>query len=367
MGVVSDTLGALLIGTWTNSALWMVEMALLYQYSYIFGTKDHLLIRGSVIICALSDTLCTVINMVGVYVYAISHWGKTEYLSSQRWHIPAYLILTSITTVIVQSYLAYRYFLLSKVYPVTFVLVLLALAGCAACVAVAVGVIQFPAYHDRHHILAVVIVWFATKAATDVSITVALCFHLLRYRRKTVFDATRSLIVRLMVPAIQTGAVTSAVALAAVSIYHLRYGCLTWFSVKRKLVTFVKNPESNTATSLGQNLGRLYTITFLLNLILRDTLKNKTAGDSAKHCDFAMGGMKKSRSFKRAGTQTEAAQGVVIYNDTVVAVDGDRMTTPRPSYPAKYEVDLGDVESTMSKVSLKGRSHGSQSTLPYSS
>ncbi|KAH8918671.1 hypothetical protein BT69DRAFT_1353730 [Atractiella rhizophila] len=67
MAVVADTVGALLIGTWTNSALWAIEMVLLYQYACIFGTKDNLLIRASIVVCSISDFACTIINMVSVY------------------------------------------------------------------------------------------------------------------------------------------------------------------------------------------------------------------------------------------------------------------------------------------------------------
>jgi hypothetical protein len=94
--------------------------------------------------------------------------------------------------------------------------------------------------------------WLVASAATDVCIAGALIWQFKRL--ETHFASTDSLIHRLIVATIRSGAVTSLIALITFSL-------------------FVANKESNFDVGLSYSLGRAYTLTLLANLNSRSSTR----------------------------------------------------------------------------------------------
>ncbi|KAH8926524.1 hypothetical protein BT69DRAFT_1347955 [Atractiella rhizophila] len=249
MTLVEDTAGTLLIGSWVNTALWAFEMALAYLY-FKKWTSDFVVLQIAVVLVGVSDTLCTIASQIGVYDYTISHWGQDAYLATQHWPIPTYLISTAVTSLIVQTYLCHRYWQLSSNNFVSIVLALLTLVSFGGNIAVCVAVLRYTSYLDRNKIIPQVIVWFCTKAATDISICGALIWYLIQSKRRVISEDRRSLTVQITGHAIETGFVTSLASLAA-------------------FILFVRNNNTNASTAVGQSLGRLYGLCLLFNLLYR--------------------------------------------------------------------------------------------------
>ncbi|KAH8913319.1 hypothetical protein BT69DRAFT_1359214 [Atractiella rhizophila] len=107
----------IVIGTWTNAALWGLEVCMVYLYYSRACSRDGLLMRTAVAICTIVDTACTAVTMscrlfplavsprcfppvllsdqrAGVYGYTVTNWGNEAYLLRQGWHFPAYVLLT---------------------------------------------------------------------------------------------------------------------------------------------------------------------------------------------------------------------------------------------------------------------------------
>ncbi|KAJ6512300.1 hypothetical protein DFH09DRAFT_1197523 [Mycena vulgaris] len=161
-------LGALLVGTWANSA------AYYYRHFKHDNWKLKLLVTSAVAI----DFVSMIANYASVYLYTITHWGGLAYLENQYWPLPLYIFSTSTVASLAQGFLAFRYWRLSIRLELTW--------ECRA--------------------------WFIAEAVADISIALAL---LLEFRKiKPSFKETRSLFNRLVARTIQTGVVGATMALA---------------------------------------------------------------------------------------------------------------------------------------------------------
>ncbi|KAH8928001.1 hypothetical protein BT69DRAFT_1277560 [Atractiella rhizophila] len=220
--------------------------------------------------CSIVDTACTavtlscslrpirppfLINLSGVYGYTVTHWGEGEYLLRQRWEFPAYLLLTATVAIVVQTYFIQRYFRLSQNFILTGVLIILALLALAGAISLSATVARGYEYSERNRsrVKVPAILWVGPKAVCDVAIATTLIVHLLRYRSKHPLQQTRKLISTLCILAIETSTPTALIAVAG-------------------LITYLQNNSSNASVGIAFNLGRAYSITFLMNLVMRQSL-----------------------------------------------------------------------------------------------
>ncbi|KAH8919376.1 hypothetical protein BT69DRAFT_1337336 [Atractiella rhizophila] len=214
-----------------------------------------------------------------VYGYTVTNWGNEEYLLRQGWQFPAYIFLTgqyhvhfkedsltpTLATValVVQSYFIQRYFRMSRNFIITGVLALLALLAVGGSSSLALIVAVHSKYSERSKVRVSAILWVGIKAVCDVSIATALIVQLLRYRSKHPLKQTKKLLSTLCVLAVETGTPTALIAVAG-------------------LITYLQNNSSNAPTGIAFNLGRAYSITFLMNLLMRQYLatSGQTNADS---------------------------------------------------------------------------------------
>ncbi|KAH8923968.1 hypothetical protein BT69DRAFT_1349773 [Atractiella rhizophila] len=174
---------------------------------------------------------CTAVTMSCVYEYTVTNWGNESYLLRQGWQFPAYVLLTASVAIIVQSYFIQRYLRLSRNPIVTGLLAVLALLAFAGSIALSATVIKYTEYTERGHIKVPAILWAGTKALCE----------------------TRKLIAALCLLAIETSTPTAVIAVTA-------------------LITYLQNNATNVPTGMLFNLGRAYSITLLVNLLMRESL-----------------------------------------------------------------------------------------------
>lgn len=299
-------IGALLVSSWANSMLYMLEITQTYKYFSLFRKKDAFPLQAVVASCFLLDTVCTVANHIGVYKYTITNWGVVEYLAQQEWQIPLYLICTGLVAAIVQSFLTWRFYSLSKQWLICLPLLLMMLASLAGSLATAIMIILASSLKNRETLKIPVIIWFVVSTVVDCSLAVLLIYHLQSAR--TGFRTTKSLINRLSSVALQSGTYTSALALLT-------------------LILYLDKPEGNTGTGCGQCLGRVYTLTLLHNLLVRQNIRDES----------------------RAGTHTTGnlesvhLSGIRVHTDRTVLVHMDDQTriemTRQPSIKKDSDSD----------------------------
>ncbi|KAH9855621.1 hypothetical protein C2E23DRAFT_882996 [Lenzites betulinus] len=308
MGALDQSLGALLIGTWFNAMLYMLEITQMIKYYRTFP-KDRFAFKLMVAFSFLVDTLGTANNCACVYLYTITNWGNGQFLLVQGWTIPTYLALSGLSAFICQLFLCWRFFNFSKNYFVTPFLVATTFVAFIGSDINADTVVKFPKYEQRDHNIKTVTIWLVASAAADICIAAALVWTLRGI--KSSFSGTKSLVRRLTFSAIQTGCATSLLAVI----------CLIFYRI---------NTESNITVGFGFCLGRAYTLTMLFNLNTRVTGRadtSHTTGRSSGIHDLE----------REAGTNIDlgsmSAGGINVHRTAIVHIDEGSKTFYAGEHP----------------------------------
>lgn len=253
---------------------------------YYFNTRrsDPALLRLGLVAFLLIDLVAVVAGTAIVWLLTIGGWGNPYAILDTQWLIPLYSATLSIGGFIAQIYLCSRVYRLTKSRVIG--------AGLFACAITALGsglstsATTFAS--QGNHVDGVrFYIWLATSAAADVSISGVLLVVLWRARReasKFSQSALRTPLTRLMIRTIETGSVTSAVALAALAVHSWNPTSLV--SGPSAAVWRASSGADKDRRALLQigdgiliTLGRFYTLTVYFNLFSVQSLKddNKTS------------------------------------------------------------------------------------------
>ncbi|KAK0223972.1 hypothetical protein IW262DRAFT_1547872 [Armillaria fumosa] len=134
-----------------------------------------------------------------------------SYVFDQYWPIPTYLFSTGVTTAVVQSFLIYRFWSLTRQWIISGILGLGMLTSAAGVIATAAAQIMYPQYTERYKGRVYVTVWLIASAACDVCIAVSLTFQL--RKMKPTFQESKRVINRLIGSVISTGTASTIVAI----------------------------------------------------------------------------------------------------------------------------------------------------------
>ncbi|KAJ6556417.1 hypothetical protein B0H19DRAFT_1262478 [Mycena capillaripes] len=254
-------LGALLVGTWANSVLYTVEIIQacmakargreilknLQVASYYRDFKqDNWMLKLLVFSTIAFDSVSMIANYASVYLYTITHWAFLRRFGvSAEPFDPLFVFTTSVVAALAQSFLATRYWLLTKNKSITFILFLFITVAAGGALASGATIATFPQYKDRRKVIVPATTWLLIEAVTDISIALALVLEL--RKMKSPFQKNRSLVNRLVTQTIQTGTAGATIALTV-------------------LIAYLANKESNVTTAIAYCIGRVYCITMLANL-----------------------------------------------------------------------------------------------------
>ncbi|KAJ6545625.1 hypothetical protein B0H19DRAFT_1267024 [Mycena capillaripes] len=164
---------------------------------------------------------------------------------------PLYVFTTGAVAALAQSFLAARYWLLSRNKFITLILFFFITVAAGGAFASGAAIAIFHQFVDRWKVVIPATIWLVTGAVTDISIALVLVLELRKVG--SAFKETRSLVNRLVAQSIQTGTAGATVALVV-------------------LVTYLSNNQSNVPTSIAYCMGRVYCITMLANLNNRKIL-----------------------------------------------------------------------------------------------
>ncbi|KAJ7323818.1 hypothetical protein DFH08DRAFT_1028573 [Mycena albidolilacea] len=295
-------IGALLVGTWANSVLYTVEVIQAARY-YRHFKHDNWMLKLLVSSAIAIDSVSMIANYASVYLYTITHWGDLAYIQNQYWASqfdfdPLYLFATGVVAALVQSFLASRYWLLTRNKFITltlFVFITVATGGAFAC---GVTIATFPGYTNRRKAIIPATTWLITEAVTDISIASALLWEF--WKAKSSFKETRSLLNRLVAKTIQTGTAGASIALAV-------------------LIAFLANKESNVPTGIAYTLGRVYCITMLSNLNSRKIEKSWSGGGASSGGNLETRGERGNQGWSEGGDEygdIHAHRTAVVHIDT---------------------------------------------------
>ncbi|KAJ7620308.1 hypothetical protein FB45DRAFT_929927 [Roridomyces roridus] len=254
---LNTTTGALLIGTWANSFLYMAELAQARYYFRHFKHDDWKL-KTLVMVAFLVDTASTLGDYACVYLYTVTHANDNTYLENQHWPIPLYLFTTAVIAVLVQGFLIVRYWWFTRNILFTLLNFLFCLVAFGGAVACGVIIALHPEFKERGKVRIPATIWLVCEAVADLSIAAALLWEF-RKARPMLRDHQSDLD-RLVALTVRTGTATAALAVATV-------------------IAFLQNDESNVSVAIAYALGRVYMLSMLANLNVRRS--GRTASNSS--------------------------------------------------------------------------------------
>lgn len=169
-------LGSLVVGSYVNAILYILEII---QVIYFFNhyRRDRPRIEAGIIISLVMDSLYHKSVCLCVLVLC-NKLGDESYVFDQYWPIPTYLLSTGVTTAVVQSFLIYRFWSLTRQWIISGILGLGMLTSAAGVAATAAAQIVYPRYTERYKGRAYVTLWLIASAVCDVCIAVSLAFQL---------------------------------------------------------------------------------------------------------------------------------------------------------------------------------------------
>jgi len=236
-----------------NSLSWGLFGILVIQSYHFFVTfpRERVVLKCLVAILLLIQILHTMFLTIFTWDMLVTGWGNPAALLTIPWSGLPQPILTGITSGIVQIYYAWRIWTLkgssrfAQVVPVFIVLIALmqsltaVIAGTMFCFAKDVA--------DMVKLTSAVEVWLGGAFACDVIISASMAIVLSRARRNSHFKETNDLIKKLIINAIETGAITAVTA-------------------GLDLALFLIYPDTNLHLCPSLLLSKLYSITVLTSL-----------------------------------------------------------------------------------------------------
>jgi hypothetical protein len=177
----NNTFGSIVISTWVNSVLLMIETI---QLAHCLARQRRLGIKLLAVGCYAVDLVCSTAICAAVYLYIVTHWGDKLY-SKQDWPIPVEMTSTAVVSLCVQIFLIQRYYCLSRNLYLSSVLILLVLIATAGAVTTGVIAIMYRPLSERYRMTGPVMAWLVTTSVADWAIAASLVWELQK-RRSTV-------------------------------------------------------------------------------------------------------------------------------------------------------------------------------------
>ncbi|KAJ7216321.1 hypothetical protein GGX14DRAFT_441161 [Mycena pura] len=212
---LQSSYGLLLIGCFLSSAVWGVTVVQTILYSFMY-TKDPLKLRllvrhhhGMAI-----DTANQVLVLKSVWPALILHWGQVEILAKSEGTLYVHHVwVAAIVGLGVQSYYVWRIYVLSRRRLIFPCLLMILVAWQITYYFLVFGKVTVSAGKQSEQLTAVAISLRASGAGVDVLIAAAMVYLLLRPRNRHMFDRTQTLVYRLLVLSVNTGAWTAVLAI----------------------------------------------------------------------------------------------------------------------------------------------------------
>ncbi|EIN12192.1 hypothetical protein PUNSTDRAFT_130461 [Punctularia strigosozonata HHB-11173 SS5] len=238
--------------------LYMWEITMIWTCFSRFP-NDHILLKATIWALLAVDTVGVAATNATAYLYVVTHWGDLVGISKEYWSYPLYCVATAFSALIVQSFLIFRFWNLSKNHILTALIWCISWAAWVAGIYTSALLVKFPFLTQRDKFVTPVAVWFGCSTACDLAITLSLVWQLRKV--KTPFASTQTLISRLTNMAIRTGCVTSFFALLILALY-------------------AQDPAGSIAVAFNSCFGRIYALTMMYNLNTRDSIRRAGASRS---------------------------------------------------------------------------------------
>ncbi|EIM81689.1 uncharacterized protein STEHIDRAFT_125199 [Stereum hirsutum FP-91666 SS1] len=248
------TFGSTLIGLLVSGALYGITLGQTVTYYRRFRKKDRPFIRWLVFVLWVADTLHLALCTHTIYWYLVSNYLRPSALLETEWSINLQTDCNGFIGFLVECFFAWRTWRLSKNYFVTGCIVILASIHFGLGVVFTVKAFEIKEFSRYDTLLWIACTGLGSAAVADMLIAVTMCWYL--YQSRTGFPSTDSMIKTLMLYSLNTGLLTSLIALSCVITYAVMPLTFVWMG-------------------LFWVLGKCYVNSFLATLNSREYIRQK--------------------------------------------------------------------------------------------
>jgi hypothetical protein len=213
---LDNTLGAAFIGNIVASVLYGVTCLQTYVY-YKRSQGDHPAFKALIYFLWLLDTLHLALVTNSLYLYLIKNYNNPIALLSPNWSILAQVFVTGVCDLIVRAIFGRRVWKISGSYLVAAFITVSAAAAFSSGTAFACRAFVGKTFANFSHISYLMYLALGTAVLADIGIAASLCISLARSR--TGFARTDSIVVVLMLYAINSSVLTTACSFACFITY----------------------------------------------------------------------------------------------------------------------------------------------------
>ncbi|KAH7099107.1 hypothetical protein BKA62DRAFT_710898 [Auriculariales sp. MPI-PUGE-AT-0066] len=242
--VLSENLGPLLVASWLNTTLFMLEVIQLAGYMKRFWT-DAIWVRAMVLVMFSLDLVGSCSVCAIAYEYLVLCWGDEAVMMEESITFAVYHTTMIIVVVLTHGFLIRRVFLLSANVIAAVVLGLLALTSFVSGSLVAHNLTRDSTLPYSHLQYLSAAIWNASSATSNILISLAMVLQL--YLREPTLPETGGPVRRVARVAILSGVGMAILALGS-------------------LVLYVVKPDITLSLVCSFCIGRASTITVLYNL-----------------------------------------------------------------------------------------------------
>ncbi|KAJ7983232.1 hypothetical protein DFH06DRAFT_1467084 [Mycena polygramma] len=294
---------------------WALGYRRFFAESYFSTFPDDSWFRKGLVVLLL--TLCggALLGEYGTtYLPAVTYWGDVQGLTTVFWTLPLAQFSNAIVSTIVDCYLIYRFYALSKSLWMTLILYAITIVALGGFMVVLV-LLPKRSITDRPTLTIGAIIDFSCTAVVDVLIAAGLIWKL--RGMKSNFSHTNTFLKRVMIGAVRTGSITAICSILV-------------------LVTFLNNKDTDVSTFFSFQFAPLYTLTLLFNFNLRRATGLRS-------------GTSKTSESRNGNTNTMRMDGIQVHRTMHVTMDpissvGDA-TTRRLDDLEEVKHHSSDVES----------------------
>ncbi|KAF8195379.1 hypothetical protein BJ912DRAFT_956747 [Pholiota molesta] len=208
--------GPILIGFTFNALLLGVMITQVYLY-YTSFKKDKKWLKVYVAVLFALDIFNTACGAAYLYKALILNFNNPAYLNDVTWLFDMDPAITGVIVTMVQSFFAWRIFVLTKSYIFPLLILATAATGAISAILTPIKVSQEPQFTALIKAKVQISIWLSSEVLGDMLITVILVVYLSKH--KTGFQRSDMLVDRIIRLTVQTGLITSVVALCNLIAY----------------------------------------------------------------------------------------------------------------------------------------------------
>ncbi|KAI0833789.1 hypothetical protein BC628DRAFT_1414527 [Trametes gibbosa] len=248
---LGETLGVTFLGVCVSSMLYGVTCLQTWNYYRSSkGKTDSRLMWIMVAALLVFDSAHQAIVIHAVYTYLILDFANPIKVVELVWSVPTEVVLNAILAIILNGFLTFRIWKVSKMYFLTSIAALLSMANFGTNLAYAIRGYFIPNIFEaelvlRHHGIA----GLAISVATETMISFSLAFYL--HTRRTGLRKSNDIISKLVLLSVTTGLLIAAINVA-------------------NLVAYVAASDSFYVLFFNFMLGKLYANSLLTSLNSRE-------------------------------------------------------------------------------------------------